>query len=363
MLKTFKYKLNPNRTQRQLLSKTLDTCRELFNMALEQRRGQRIGQFEQMRQLTVLKAGFPEYKEVHVHVLQNVIKKLNRSFENFFRAGFGFPRFKGKNRYDSFQFNNTGFSLDGNQLSLSKIGNIKVRLSREIPKDAIIKTCTIKRSVSGWFATLTFEYAPVPLPVSDLAVGIDVGIENFAALSDGTMIPNPRHYECGQAALRRAQRRVARRKKGSHRRRKAVVLLQKAHERIANRRNDFLHKTTTALVRKFGTIVVENLNVKGLAQGILSKQVLDASWGTFFRMLDWKAEEAATRKILGTPAPYTSQECPACGNKKKKLLSQRKHECSECGLVLHRDTAAAQVILARAEPLSAKIGETIPCLA
>ena len=355
MLKTFKYKLNPNRKQRQLLSKTLDTCRELFNMALEQRRGQRIGQFEQMRQLTVLKAGFPEYKEVHVHVLQNVIKKLDRSFENFFRAGFGFPRFKGKNRYDSFQFNNTGFSLDGNQLSLSKIGNIKVRLSREIPKDAIIKTCTIKRSVSGWFATLTFEYTPVPLPASDLAVGIDVGIENFAALSDGTMIPNPRHYECGQAELRRAQRRVARRKKGSHRRRKAVVLLQKAHERIANRRNDFLHKTTTALIRKFGTIVVENLNVKGLAQGVLSKQVLDASWGTFFRMLDWKAEEAATRKILGIPAPYTSQECPACGNKKKKKLSQRMHECSECGLVLHRDTAAAQVILARMEPSNANI--------
>lgn len=194
-----------------------------------------------------------------------------------------------------------------------------------------------------------------------LAIGIDVGIENFAALSDGTMIPNPRHYECGQAELRRAQRRVARRKKGGNRRRKAVVLLQKIHERIANRRADFLHKTTTTLVQKFGTIVIENLNVKGLAGGILAKQVNDASWGTFFGMLAYKAESAG-RQLLEVDCKKTSQTCPACGTVKKKTLSQRKHECSECGLVLHRDTAAAQVILGRMCPSDAKIGEPIPCL-
>lgn len=320
-------------------------------MGLEQRRAQRIGRFAQERQLTQLKHLFPEYNAVHVHVLKNVFKKLDRSFQNFFRrcksgGAPGFPRFKGKDRYDSFQFNNTGFSLNGKYLSVSKVGNIKVRLSRELPADAVVKTCTIKRSVSGWFATLTFEHTPTPLPASDLSVGIDVGIENFAALSDGTMIPNPRHYECGQAELRIAQRRVAKRKKGSHRRRQAVALLKRVHERISSRRMDFLHKQTTALVRSFGTIVVENLNIKGLAQGVLSKQVHDASWSTFFNFLSYKAADAG-RELVGVDCKRTSQTCPACGTIKKKSLSERTHECSECGLVLHRDTAAAQVILSR----------------
>jgi putative transposase len=359
MLKTFKYKLNPNHKQKALLASTLDTCRELYNMSLEQRKMQRVGQFEQMRQVTALKAEFPEYKTVHAHVLQNVIKKLNRSFENFFRrckegGKPGFPRFKGRDRYDSFQFNNTGFSLNGSVLSLSKIGNVKVRLSRGLPDGAVVKTCTVKQSVSGWFCTLTFEYEPVPLPINADAIGIDVGIENFAALSDGTMIPNPRFYECGQAELRRSQRKVARRKKGSHRRRKAVVLLRKTHERIANRRQDFLHKTTTKLGQKFGVIVVENLNVKGLAQGILSKQVHDASWSTFFNFLSYKAADAG-RKIVGVNCAYTSQTCPACGTRKKKSLGEREHNCSECGLVLHRDTAAAKVILGRSFPSNANI--------
>jgi putative transposase len=359
LIKTFKYKLNPNRKQKALLQSTLDVCRELYNMGLEQRKMQRVGQFEQMRQVTTLKAEFPEYKIVHAHVLQNVIKKLNRSFENFFRrckegGKVGFPRFKGKDRYDSFQFNNTGFSLNGSVLSLSKIGNVKVRLSRELPDGAVIKTCTVKRSVSGWFCTLTFEYEPTFLPTNTDAIGIDVGIENFAALSDGTMIPNPRFYQCGQAELRRAQRKVARRKKGSNRRRKAVVLLRKAHERIANRRQDFLHKTTTALVQKFGVVVVENLNVKGLAQGILSKQVHDAGWSTFFNFLSYKVADAG-RKIVGVACAYTSQTCPACGTRKKKSLSERKHVCSECGYTTHRDTAAAEVILGRSFPSNANI--------
>jgi len=364
MLKTFKYKLDPTRKQKQLLSQTLDTCRSLYNMCLEQKQYQRISQFEQMRQLTLLKQEFPEYKNTHAHVLQNVVKTLDKAFQSFFRrlkegGKAGYPRFKSKNRYDSIQFNNTGFRLDGKQLSVSKIGNIKVRLSRELPVDAVVKTLNIKRSVNGWFATLTFEYTPVPLPKSKKKIGIDVGIENYAALSDGTFIQNPRFYECGQAELRRAQRRVARRtNKRSNRRRKAVILLQKVHARIANRRMDFLHKQTTMLVRKYGTIVVENLSVKGLAQGILSKQVHDASWSTFFSFLTYKAEEAG-RKVIGVDARCTSQTCPNCGNKKKKSLSERKHNCEKCGYTTHRDTAAAQVILGRMVPSFANTQEVI----
>jgi putative transposase len=361
MLKTYKYKLEPNKQQRISLQRTLEACREIWNIALEQRKYHSTHWTVQCRELTELKQEFPEYKQVHVHVLQNVVKKLHRAFERMWELGSGFPRFKSARRYHSFSFNNTGFSLDGKQLSLSKIGNVKVRLSRPIPKDSVIKSLTVKRGVNGWYACFAVEVPTQPLPVSDTAVGIDVGIENFAALSDGTMISNPRLYECGQAELRRAQRRVARRIKGSNHRRRAVVLLQKVHERIKNRRMDFLHKTTTGLVRKFGTIVVENLNVKGLARGILSKQVHDASWGTFFNLLSYKAENAG-RRLVGVDSKYTSQTCPACGIRKRKLLSERQHQC-RCGYTTHRDTAAAEVILARMEPLGVNEGEVIPCVA
>src|SRR5271166_3055992 len=361
MLKVFKYKLQPNHKQSLALQRTLDICRDVFNLSLEQRKMQRTGQFQQMRELTELKQGFPEYKEVYVHVLQNVIKKLQRSFENMWERGAGFPRFKSRQRYNSFQFNNTGFKLAGRYLQLSKIGNVKLRLSREVPEDAVFKTLSVKKTVNGWYACFAVDVPIQPLSQSDAVVGIDLGIENFAALSDGTMIANPRFYEQGQVELRIAQRRVARRKKGSARRRKAVVLLKKVHEHIQSKRLDWTHKVTTKLVNRFGTIVLENLNIKGLAQGILAKQVHDAGWSQFITLLKYKAESAG-RRVVEVDARYTSQECPACGTRKKKSLSERTHKCSECGIVLHRDTAAAQVILGRMCPLDAKIGEPIPCL-
>jgi putative transposase len=188
MVRTFKYKLKPNKAQRLSLSRTLDICRDLFNLSLEQRKMQRIHKFEQAKQLTQLKAAFPEFKEVHVHVLQNVLYKLHRSFENMWVRGAGFPRFKGSRRYNSFQFNNTGFALNGNQLSISKIGNVKLHLSRPIPKGGVIKTLTIKRTVSGWFAFLAVDVPAEPLPVSDEAVGIDFGIESFAAFPDARRV-------------------------------------------------------------------------------------------------------------------------------------------------------------------------------
>jgi putative transposase len=361
MLKTFKYKLDPNRTQRLALEKTLDICRELWNLALEQRKMQPMSPFAQMRELTELKQAFPKYKQIHVHVLQNVVKKLHRAFERMWELGAGFPRFKSKRRYRSFSFNNTGFRLSGEHLQLSKIGNVKVRLSRPIPEGSVVKSLIVKQTASGWYACIAVEVPIQPLPPSDLAIGIDLGIENFAALSEGTMIPNPRFYEQSQDELRVAQRRVARRKKGSHRRRKAVVILKKIHEHIQNQRLDWMHKITTDLVNRFDTIVLENLHVKGLAQGILGKQVHDCGWSKFITLLKYKAESAG-RRVIEVDGRYTSQECPACGSKKKKSLSERTHECSECGLVLHRDTAAAQVILGRMCPLDAKIGEVIPCL-
>ena len=297
-----------------------------------------------------LKAAFPVYTNVYSQVLQSVLDRLDKSFRNFFRSGFGFPRFKSESRFDSFHYKQSGFSLQGKQLSLSKIGNIKVRLSRPIPEGATIKTCTIKRCVSGWFATITFEYTPTPLPASTLAVGIDMGVRTFATFSDGMVIENPRIYEKRQAELRRAQRRAARRKKGSNRRRKAVILLQKVHRGIADRRQDFLHQHSTAVIRKYGTIVVEDLNVSGMSRGNLAKQILDCSWSEWSRQLFYKAAEAG-RKFLAVDPKYTSQTCSQCGFKHPdNRKTQADFECLSCGHQDHADRNAAVNILARTEP-------------
>lgn len=367
MIKTYKYKLVPTHKQKTALQQTLDLCRNLYNCALEQRRMHRSGhgQYEQMRQLTEVRQEFPKYKQAHVHVLQNTLKKLHRALDGFFRrikSGQkpGFPRFQGKSRLDSLAFNNTGFSLAGKYLQISKIGAVKLRLSRPLPKDSEVKSLVVKRSGSNWYACLAVEYTPQALAASELSTGLDMGIENFAALSDGVFLPNPRIYEKAQAELRRAQRRVARRKKGSHRRKQAVALLRKVHERIANRRMDFLHKESTKLIGKYGTIAVEDLN-KGLSQGILAKQVQDAGWARFIQLLSYKAEEAG-RRLVKVDCAYTSQTCPECGVIKKKGLSEREHNC-ECGFKTHRDTAAAMIVLGRIAPLGANEEALSSCVA
>ncbi len=360
----YTYKLRPNRQQREKLATTLELCRTLYNCALEQRRMHRISMYEQKRQLVELKEAFLEYRAIHAHVVQNVIFRLDRAFQNFFRrvkkgGKPGFPRFKSRDRYDSFEFNTTGFSLEGNHLHLSKIGHVRVHLSR--PVKGKIKQLRILRRVDGWFAQFVVEIAGQPLPVNHDVVGIDLGIEKFAALSNGEFIANPTFDQKAQQELRRAQRRVARRRKRSHRRRKAVVLLRKVHQRTTNKRNNFLHQESRKLVNRFGLIVFENLNIQGLSQGILAKQVHDAGWRTFLRMLSYKAEEAGRAAVEVDPS-YTSQTCPACGRINEKPLSARIHRC-ECGFTAHRDTAAALVILGRAAPLGANVEAVSSCVA
>jgi len=362
MLKAYRYKLEPNKSQRYALARTLDVCRELYNLCLHQRKLHPISRYEQSAQLTQLKAELPVYKNVYSQVLQHVLGRVDQAFKNFLRSGFGFPRFKGANRFDSFTYPQTGFSLGGGQLSLAKIGNVKVRLSRPLPHGAVVKTCTIKRSAHGWFATLVFEHQPVPLPANDLAVGIDVGVTSFAKFSDGTKIQNPRIYQNTQAELRRAQRRVARRKKGSHRRGRAVLLLEKVHQGISNRRSDFLHKRSTAVIRKYGTVKVEGLNVSGMSRGNLAKQILDCSWSEWFRQLRYKAEEAG-RRFVAVDTKYTSQICSQCGFKHPdNRKTQADFACLSCGYQDNADHNAAVNILARNEPLDANVSGVALCV-
>jgi len=357
--KTFKFRLYPNRLQRERLSATLDVCRELYNAGLEERIAAwkcrtPVRVFDQINQLPAIKAIRPDIAAVFSQVLQDTLRRLNKTYQAFYDRlergqKAGFPRFKGYNRYDSFTYPQKGFAL-GAKLQLSKIGNIKIKQHRDI--EGQIKTLTVRREAGCWYACFSVVYQPTRLPHNSYSIGIDVGLEAFATLSNGKRIENHRYYKAAQAKLRRAQRRVARRQnKKSKRRRKAILLLQKVHQHVANQRKDFQHKWSYRLVQSFGMIAVEDLNIQGLSAGILAKAVHDVGWSSFLTMLAYKAENAG-RQVVKVDPKYTSQECPNCHALEKKSLRERVHRC-HCGLTIGRDHAAALVILGRGLRLQA----------
>jgi putative transposase len=264
--KTYKSKLKPTPEQERELGRVLGLCRWLYNTALEQRiiAYQRfqvsVSRFQQEAELKDIRVAMPEYAAIHSHVLQDVLARLDKTYQAFFRrvkAGekAGFPRYQARTRWHSFtykQFGN-GATLDNGFLILSKIGRIAVRWSR--PLEGTPKTVTISKEADGWYVCFSCADVPVePLPATRQETGIDLGIEAFATLSDGTRIFHPGWYRKAERTLKTAQRRVSRRKKGSHRRRKAITLLAKAHQKVRRQRRDFHHKTALALVQQHDKI-------------------------------------------------------------------------------------------------------------
>ena len=369
----YKFRLYPTSKQIQALTWTLDRCRELYNAALQERRdayrmvGKRINYHDQANQLPEIKDIREEYRDIHSQVLQDVLRKTHKAYEAFFarcKRGDtpGFPRFKGRNQFDSFTFPQSGFSLThDNRVCLSKIGSIKVKLHREV--QGSIKTCTIKREGEHWFVVFACEVEQEPLEANDEAVGIDLGLLHFATLSDGSTIENPRYYRKAEKKLERLQQSLARKKRGSPRRRKGVKQVAKAHRKVANQRKDFLHKASRQLVNAYGTIVFEELQPANLskrpkhkqdeqgnyvpngaaAKGGLNKSIVDAGWAMVQQFCTYKAANAGRKVLLVSPR-YTSQVCSGCGTVKKKMLDERWHSC-DCGTELERDHNAALNIL------------------
>jgi putative transposase len=356
--KTYKYRLEPTPEQEQALETVLHRCRTLYNTALEQRktwweRGQGIGAsyYQQATELPNLKIACPEYAEVNAQVLQETLRRLDKAFQAFFRrvkAGEtpGYPRFQGKGRYNSFTYPQYGGGavLDGGVLTLSKIGRIRIRLHRST--QGIPKTVTISREADGWYVSFSCADVPVrPLPPTGQETGVDLGIEAFATLSDGTRIFHPGWYRKAERALKTAQRRVSRGKKGSNRRSKAVILLAKAHQTVRRQRQDFHHKTALALVRENDAIYHEDLQTANLVRNHhLAKSISDAGWAAFLSILSYKAA-CAGRSVVAVPPAFTSQRCSGCGVIVSKGLSVRWHSCPDCGINLHRDHNAARNIL------------------
>ena len=417
MLRTYKYRLYPNKEVTRKLYWTLTRCRELYNAALSERKDsykkhfrqtvyqnsegrlilaqmeanmkvQSVTYLQQKRDLVDIKEVREEYQEIASHVLQDVMLRLEKAMKAFFRRiekgeTPGFPRFQGRNRYNSFTYpDGAGWKLKGNILHLSKIGDIKVKLHREM--QGKMKTCTLKNEVDQWYVTFSCEIADeqvgTQLPYTDDAIGIDLGLLHFATLSTGDTIENPRCFRKAQADLKRKQHHKDRCKRGSHRRDKARKQVAKAHRKIKNQRADFLHKQSRQLVNTYETIVFEDLQIANIskapqpkqdeqgkylpngasAKGGLNKSILDAGWGTFVSLCKSKAEWANSVQVLTIDPKYTSQGCSGCGTVRKKELSERRHSC-ECGTELDRDHNAALNILSKG--LQTLSGGTRPTLA
>jgi putative transposase len=354
--KTFKYKLNPTPQQERELEGALDLCCWLYNVALEhrktafERRHVSISRYEQEAELKEIRAEFPEYAAIHSHVLQDVLARLDKTYQAFFRrvkAGekAGYPRFRSRSRYNSLTYKEfgNGAALDNGFLILSKIGRIAVRWSRTI--EGTPKTVTVWREADGYYVCFSCADIPIePLPATGQETGIDVGLASFATLSTGEHIVNPRHYRKAERRLKTAQRCVSRRKKGSHRRRKAVTCLARAHLKVQRQRRDFHHKEALKLVQQHDTIYLEDLQVANLVRNHrLAKSISDASWARFRAILEAKAAYAG-RRVVAVPPAYTSQDCSGCGRRVRKSLSMRTHVCPnpDCGLVLDRDENAAR---------------------
>jgi putative transposase len=357
----------PTPAQERALDEVLWRCRALYNTALEQRitAWQRchvsVTRFQQEAELRAIRAEFSEYAAIHSHSLQEVLARLDKTYQAFFRRiergeKAGFPRFKGQHRYHSFTFKEygNGAQLDTGFLVLAKIGRIGVHWSR--PLEGTPKTITVTREADGWYvANSCTDVLIHPLPPTGKETGIDLGLESFATLAEGTMIQPLHFYRRAEAYLRRCQRRVARRKKGSHRRDKAAALLAKAHKHIRQQRRDFQHKTALALVRAYDTIYYEDLRIRHMVKNHhLAKSISDAGWSQFLTSLAFKAVSAGKRERAVNPA-FTIQRCsgPNCRCVVWKGLSVRWHACPECGVSLHRDHNAARNILRLGQQLQA----------
>jgi len=357
MLRTFQYRLRPTKSQRTTMRKILEECRWLWNHLLEQRKTsweeehKGLTFFEQAISLPKLKHERPSLKTVYAQSLQQVAVRIDLAFKAFFRRCKasekpGYPRFRGKGRYDSFTYPQmpSGAVIRNGYLALSKVGLVKIVLHR--PLEGMPKTCTIRRTATGkWFATIVCEVEAELLPISDEQVGIDVGLTAFATLSTGEKIENPRFFRKGEKALARAQRRMAKEAKGTPQRHKCRKVVSRIHERVTNKRKDFAHQQSRKIVNRFGVICVEDINASRMVHNhCLAKSILDAAWSDFLRMITYKAAWAGRRFVAINPA-YTTQDCCECGHRQIMPLSERVYRCPCCGSVKDRDHNAALNIL------------------
>ena len=302
------------------------------------------------------KTDYPFLKEVDSLALSNVWTNLNTAYSKFFSKKSKFPKFKSKKARQSYTTNNKRIG-NYNSIRISNISDIfyirlpklktpvKIIYHRSLPEGAIIKSATISKSKSGkYFISLLVETEVKKLPRIDKKVGVDLGLKDFAVLSDQTVIKNPKFFRRSRERIAKLQRKISKKEPGSHRFEKARRRLARAYERISNQRNDFLHKLSTKIIRENQTIVLEDLRVSNMLQNHkLALSIQEASWYEFRRMIEYKANWYG-RDVIIAPSDYpSSQLCSYCGarSKQTKDLSVRTYVCECCGAHLDRDWNAA----------------------
>ena len=362
-MKTYKFRLYPSAEQEKKLNNQLELCRELYNSFLIERRYAYKGSKRsltynhQQNEIPELKNAFEEYKDIHSQVLQDVARRVERAYQNFFRRvtekkhgvrqKAGFPRLKGIGRYKSLTYPQSGFHLTENgHIILSKIGELRMFQHREIVGE--IKTLNISHDVTGkWYASFSVQQQSVSFEVDKAGntVGIDAGLLHLATMSDGAVIDPPHFLKKGEKGIRRAQKNLSRKKKGSNNRNKARISLSKQHNKVKNQREDFAHKLSNQIVKNNDIIVFEDLNVRGMVKNHhLAKSIADASWSTLVQYTTYKAESAG-KLVVSVDPRNTSRLCSRCGWKKESLeLSERTFHCDSCGYQIDRDLNAAMNI-------------------
>lgn len=363
-----KYEIFPKEEHQQVLRTWISYCWLNYNSALLNRSSaylherKSVNYNQQSAQLTVDKKKHLFLNDIPAQPLQESLKRVNKSFQNFFRKEADYPKIKSRRNYKSITFTQFGIGKQRDKkgilrtiryaaslgrkgvLLISKLGEIPINLHRKL--DGKVKQVIIKEQGNRWYAIFCVErqVANETLATTN-AVGIDVGIKSFAFTSDGENVKNPKFLRASEKKLKKAQRRLSKKKKGSKNRKKQISKVANLHEKIANQRKDFLHKLTYKWSKEYSIVFVEDLNIRNMIRNRkLSKSIQDAGWGMFRNLLEYKCHREGGKLVRVKPH-YTTQDCSCCQNRVKKSLSVRTHVCTKCGTILDRDHNAAINIL------------------
>lgn len=354
MLKSYKYKLNPNEEQIVLLNKHFGSIRFAYNYFLNERKKEyetnknTINYYDNAKSLTELKK-LEEYSwlnEINSQSLQYSLKCLDGAYQNFFKFKKGFPKFKSKRSKNSFSVTQSVKLING-KLVIPKFKQpIDLILHRTF--NGKIKSCTISKTPTNeYFVSILVETEHNKIPKTGKTIGIDLGLKDFVITSEGYKYKNNRYTKTYANLLKKAQQHLSRKTKGSNRYQKQKLKVAKLHKKIANSRLDNLHKVSTELIKKYDTIILEDLNVKGMIKNHkLSKHISDASWSKFVELLTYKAEWN-DKKIVKIDRFFpSSKTCNSCGYINQNLkLDMRKWTCPSCNIKLDRDLNASINIL------------------